>query len=133
MQTRPSAVSVVGLRKSFGEKTVLDGIDLEVAEGDDLCVARPQRRRQDNHCPHPLEGERAESKPTVVRLCPGRSRASRTREAALSLRPPGKRASASRQTRRSVVVQGRSAGNAGGTVPYPAEAGVCPGAPALGR
>src|SRR3954452_4926946 len=89
MQTRPSAVSVVGLRKSFGEKTVLDGIDLEVAEGDDLCVARPQRRRQDTHCPHPLEGERAESKRTVVRLCRGRSRASRTPEAALSLRPGG--------------------------------------------
>ncbi|MFE5847595.1 ABC transporter, partial [Streptomyces niveus] len=28
-----SAISAVGLRKSYGEKLVLDGVDLEVAEG----------------------------------------------------------------------------------------------------
>ncbi|MFE4614184.1 ABC transporter, partial [Streptomyces niveus] len=28
-----SAISAVGLRKSYGEKLVLDGVDLEVGEG----------------------------------------------------------------------------------------------------
>ncbi|MEV8591350.1 ABC transporter, partial [Streptomyces sp. NPDC051180] len=29
----PAAVSAVGLRKSYGDKTVLDGIDLTIPEG----------------------------------------------------------------------------------------------------
>ena len=29
-----SAIAVTGLRKSFGDQVVLDGIDLDVAEGD---------------------------------------------------------------------------------------------------
>ena len=37
-----------GLRKAFGDHVVLDGIDLNVAEGSDLRAARPQRRRQDH-------------------------------------------------------------------------------------
>lgn len=30
--TSPSALTVTGLRKSFGEKTVLDGIDLDMPD-----------------------------------------------------------------------------------------------------
>jgi hypothetical protein len=48
MDARGHALSAVGLRKSFGDKTVLDGIDLNVAE-DDFRPARPQRRREDHH------------------------------------------------------------------------------------
>ena len=37
----PAAVSAVGLRKSYGEKLVLDGIDLSVPEGSCFrCSAR---------------------------------------------------------------------------------------------
>ena len=37
----PSALSVTGLRKSFGEKAVLDGIDLDVAEGTTFSLLGP--------------------------------------------------------------------------------------------
>src|SRR5712692_9046126 len=37
----PSALSVSGLRKSFGEKTVLDGIDLDIAEGTTFSLLGP--------------------------------------------------------------------------------------------
>src|SRR3977135_1864999 len=37
----PSALSVNGLRKSFGEKAVLDGIDLDVAEGTTFSLLGP--------------------------------------------------------------------------------------------
>jgi ABC-2 type transport system ATP-binding protein len=52
----PSALSVTGLRKSFGEKTVLDGIDLDVAEGTTVsssaptAAARPPQSRSSRHC-----------------------------------------------------------------------------------
>ena len=39
--TLPSAVSVTGLRKSFGGKVVLDGIDLDVAEGTIFSLLGP--------------------------------------------------------------------------------------------
>jgi len=39
--TRPTALSAVGLRKSFGDKTVLDGIDLNVAEGTIFSLLGP--------------------------------------------------------------------------------------------
>jgi ABC-2 type transport system ATP-binding protein len=39
--TSPLAVSVSGLRKSFGDKTVLDGIDLDVAEGTIFALLGP--------------------------------------------------------------------------------------------
>jgi ABC-2 type transport system ATP-binding protein len=39
--TLPSAVSVTGLRKSFGDKVVLDGIDLDVAEGTIFSLLGP--------------------------------------------------------------------------------------------
>jgi ABC-2 type transport system ATP-binding protein len=37
----PAALSAVGLRKSFGDKTVLDGIDLHVAEGTIFSLLGP--------------------------------------------------------------------------------------------
>ena len=52
-RTRP-AISATGLRKSFGAKVVLDGIDLTVARGHDLRAARPQRRRQDHDGADPV-------------------------------------------------------------------------------
>ena len=39
--TPPPALKVTGLRKSFGEKTVLDGIDLDVAEGTTFSLLGP--------------------------------------------------------------------------------------------
>jgi len=36
MTGMPSAITVTGLRKSFGDHVVLDGIDLDVAEGNGL-------------------------------------------------------------------------------------------------
>ncbi len=38
---RPSALKVTGLRKSFGDKVVLDGIDLEIAEGSVFSLLGP--------------------------------------------------------------------------------------------
>jgi ABC-2 type transport system ATP-binding protein len=35
------AVRVIGLRKTFGEKVVLDGIDLEIAEGSVFALLGP--------------------------------------------------------------------------------------------
>ena len=39
--TAVAAVSARGLRKSFGEKTVLDGIDLTVPQGTILALLGP--------------------------------------------------------------------------------------------
>ena len=39
--TSPSALKVTGLRKSFGDKTVLDGIDLDIAEGTTFSLLGP--------------------------------------------------------------------------------------------
>ena len=40
--TRPqSAIAVTGLRKSFGDRIVLDGIDLDVAEGTIFALLGP--------------------------------------------------------------------------------------------
>ncbi|MFE3120918.1 ATP-binding cassette domain-containing protein, partial [Streptomyces niveus] len=36
-----SAISAVGLRKSYGEKLVLDGVDLEVVEGSVFALLGP--------------------------------------------------------------------------------------------
>ena len=49
-----SAIAVSGLRKAFGDKVVLDGIDFEVAAGIGLLPARPERGGQDD------DGERAD-------------------------------------------------------------------------
>jgi ABC-2 type transport system ATP-binding protein len=38
---RPAAIAVTGLRKSFGDKVVLDGIDLTVAEGTIFALLGP--------------------------------------------------------------------------------------------
>jgi len=39
--TSPSALTVIGLRKSFGEKTVLDGIDFDIAWGSTYSLLGP--------------------------------------------------------------------------------------------
>src|SRR3978361_2201261 len=39
--TSPPAVKVTGLGKSFGDKTVLDGIDLDIAEGPTFSLLGP--------------------------------------------------------------------------------------------
>ncbi|MEU0641919.1 ATP-binding cassette domain-containing protein, partial [Streptomyces umbrinus] len=39
--TSPAAVSTVGLRKSFGDKTVLDGIDLRIPTGSVFALLGP--------------------------------------------------------------------------------------------
>ncbi|MET9553790.1 ABC transporter, partial [Streptomyces sp. NPDC006643] len=36
-----SAISAVGLRKSYGEKLVLDGVDLDVGEGSVFALLGP--------------------------------------------------------------------------------------------
>ncbi|MEV5976915.1 ATP-binding cassette domain-containing protein [Streptomyces sp. NPDC052114] len=40
-QARPAAITATGLRKSFGEKTVLDGIDLRIPEGTIFSLLGP--------------------------------------------------------------------------------------------
>jgi ABC-2 type transport system ATP-binding protein len=40
-QTRPPAIEVTGLRKAFGDKTVLDGIDLTIPEGTVFALLGP--------------------------------------------------------------------------------------------
>jgi len=42
------ALKATGLRKSFGEKTALDGIDLIVAEGSIFALLGPNGGRQDD-------------------------------------------------------------------------------------
>src|SRR2546421_9794853 len=39
--TPPPALKATGLRKSFGKKTVLDGIDLDIAEGTTFSLLGP--------------------------------------------------------------------------------------------
>ncbi|MFD3620929.1 ATP-binding cassette domain-containing protein, partial [Streptomyces sp. NPDC058676] len=40
-QLSPAAVSAVGLRKSYGDKTVLDGIDLRIPAGSVFALLGP--------------------------------------------------------------------------------------------
>jgi ABC-2 type transport system ATP-binding protein len=47
------AIEATGLTKSYGKTSVLKGIDLRVERGTMLRSARPQRRRQNHHRPHP--------------------------------------------------------------------------------
>ena len=47
------AIEVRGLRKCYGDKVVLDGIDLTVDARHGLRPARPERRRQDDDRAHP--------------------------------------------------------------------------------
>uniref|UniRef100_UPI002547931D ATP-binding cassette domain-containing protein n=1 Tax=Streptomyces sp. MSC1_001 TaxID=2909263 RepID=UPI002547931D len=37
----PAAISAIGLRKSYGDKTVLDGVDLAVREGTVFALLGP--------------------------------------------------------------------------------------------
>jgi len=39
--TAPPVVTISGLHKSFGEREVLTGIDLEVGSGEVVCVIGP--------------------------------------------------------------------------------------------
>ena len=48
-----------GVRKSFGDNLVLDGIDLEVATGEVLVDHRPERQRQE-HAPALRQPARAD-------------------------------------------------------------------------
>ena len=48
------AIEVRGLRKSYGDKVVLDGVDLTVERGHRHRAARPERRRQDDDRAHPV-------------------------------------------------------------------------------
>ena len=52
--TTRSAVVATGLRKSFGDHLVLDGIDLNVAEGTVFALLGPNGIRQDHHGPDPV-------------------------------------------------------------------------------
>ena len=47
-----SAIEVHGLRKSYGDKVVLDGVDLTVAAGT-VTALLAERCRQDDHRAHP--------------------------------------------------------------------------------
>ena len=42
-------ITVNGLTKRYGEKTVVDNVSFEVAVGGDIRSTRSQRRRQDDH------------------------------------------------------------------------------------
>ena len=41
IQPSPAAISATGLRKSYGDKVVLDGIDLDVPEGTVFALLGP--------------------------------------------------------------------------------------------
>ena len=51
----PSAIVALGLRFSYGDTLVLDGVDLDVRGGHRLRAARPERRRQDDDRLDPLD------------------------------------------------------------------------------
>ena len=51
------AIQATGLRKSFGDKVVLDGIDLDVAGGHDFSLLGPERRRQDHRRADPVHAD----------------------------------------------------------------------------
>ena len=53
------AVEAIGLEKSYGTVRVLDGVDLDVAAGQRVRPARPERGRQDHHRAHPGHADRA--------------------------------------------------------------------------
>ena len=53
------AIEVRGLRKSYGEKVVLDDVDLTVDAGHRHRAARPERRRQDDDRAHPVHARAA--------------------------------------------------------------------------
>src|ERR1700737_1009146 len=40
-QATPAAVSITGLRKTYGDKVVLDGVDLTIGEGEVLALLGP--------------------------------------------------------------------------------------------
>ncbi len=60
------AISVRGLRKSYGDQVVLDGIDLDVRRGTRVRTARPERRRQDDGRQHPQHAVRPDAGQVTV-------------------------------------------------------------------
>ncbi len=59
----PAAITVTGLRKSYGDHVVLDGIDLNIAEGFCLLPAGPQRSRQDHRGQDPVHADQPRCRP----------------------------------------------------------------------
>ena len=51
------AISAAGIRKSYGDKVVLDGVDLSVAEGTVFALLGPERRRQDDDGADPVDAD----------------------------------------------------------------------------
>ena len=83
-----------GLRKSYGDLTVLDGVDLDVARGRGARPARSQRRRQDHDRPHPVHAAAARRRHRARRR-QGRRPAGRPRCAPRSASPGSSRRSTS--------------------------------------
>lgn len=51
---QPAAVSATGLRKSYGDKLVLDGVDLHIPAGSVFALLGPNGSRQDHRRQDPL-------------------------------------------------------------------------------
>ncbi|MGK0741283.1 hypothetical protein ACSHWG_05305 [Leucobacter sp. Z1108] len=43
-----AVIEVRGLSKGYGDRQVLDGVDLAIAPGRNLCSAGPERSRQEH-------------------------------------------------------------------------------------
>ena len=54
MKNGESVIDVRGMTKRFGERTVVDHVDLTVRRGRNLRVPRSERQRQDHVYPHAL-------------------------------------------------------------------------------
>ena len=65
--TSRSAIAATGLRKSFGDKVVLDGIDLSVAEGTIFALLGPERGREDHGRADPVHPDRVRRRPGACR------------------------------------------------------------------
>ena len=48
-----TALAARGIRKSFGRRQVLTGVDLEVAAGEMVAVVGENGTREDHAAPHP--------------------------------------------------------------------------------
>ena len=107
---RRTAIAATGLRKSFGDKVVLDGIDLRGRRGHDLRAARPQRRRQDHHGADPVHPDRrrrrARSRVAGHDLAQRAGRGARGRSASPASSP---RWTSCSPARRTCILDGRPA------------------------
>ena len=50
-------IAIRGLRKSFDDHVVLDGVDLDVEPGTVYALLGPERRRQDDDGPDPVDAD----------------------------------------------------------------------------